>query len=403
MSSSIFFDQIFDKNRLKILIRWTFQNYGSERTIEISERLKNIGFHIATKAGFSIGIEDLLIPKEKRWAIRLTERKIKKNEIYEKLRATTLFEKKKRLIDGFIVTSESLKNFLLEIFQEEDPLNPLYLITFSGARGNLTQIRQLIGIRGLIIDPIGNLLNLPIRSNFKEGITLTEFLISCYGARKGIIDTALRTARAGYLTRRLIDITHFQVISIRDCNTRRGIRLFPLINKNSQTIFSLKQRRNGRYLAHPIPNFRHRNLFLNITIRQQIIKKYPFALFRSSLVCRAPFIAALRQLFKFKKKKVKFNIFSSNFQEKNRYFTVCQYCYGWNLADSNLIHIGEAIGILAAQSIGEPGTQLTIRTFHTGGVFSGRTSNTLCRSINGQIFFPEILKGRLARSRTGQI
>jgi hypothetical protein len=381
-----------------------------ERTFEISERLKNLGFRIATKSGFSIGIEDLLIPPEKQWRIQLTERKVKKNKLYERLGAVTLFETEERLVTGFIATSESLKSAIVEIFQEEDPLNPLYLISFSGARGNLTQIRQLIGIRGLIIDPIGRVLKSPIRSNFKEGITLTEFLLSCYGARKGIIDTALRTAKAGYLTRRLVDMSHFQVISIRDCNTRRRIRIFPLINTYDQVLMSLHERIRGRSLAYPIPKFGCRNLSLNVSLSQQVRKKYPFALFRSALLCRAPFLSILRQLY-LKSKKVeeekKENRLSQflpwRFQNRYSYFTLCQCCYGWNLADGNLINLGEAIGILAAQSIGEPGTQLTIRTFHTGGVFSSGVLDTLHRSVDGQVFFPKILKGRFARSSTGQI
>jgi hypothetical protein len=405
MSSSIFFDRTFDKNRLKDLVRWTFQYYGFERVIELSERLKNIGFCIATQAGLSLGTEDLLIPKEKRWVTRLTEIKVKKNKMYERFGISTSLESNQSLVKTWAAASESLKNAILNTFQEEDPLNPLYLIAFSGARGNLTQIRQLIGIRGLIVDPMGRLVEYPIRSNFKEGIILTEFLLSCYGARKGIVDTALRTARAGYLTRRLIDIAHFQVVSIQDCNTRRGIKLFPLINRQSQILIPLVQRRKGRALAQPLPGFGPRNLFLNVSLTQQVRKEYPNALFRSSLICRAPFLSALAtQTYTTLYKKSSLLLSnSSKIQNKRRYFTLCQYCYGWYLADGSLVNIGEAVGILAAQSIGEPGTQLTIRTFHTGGVFLGGISDTLRRPINGQAFFQKVLKGRLARSRAGQV
>ena len=296
MYFSIFFDRIFDKDRLKDLVRWTFYRYGSERSLELSERLKNLGLRIANKAGLSLGIKDLLIPKEKCWTTRLTEEKVKKNKVYEILGTLTSLEINQTLVIAWASTSESLKNGILATFREETPINPIYLISFSGARGNLTQVRQLIGIRGLIVDPLGRLVELPIRSNFKEGITLTEFLLSCYGARKGIVDTALRTARAGYLTRRLIDIAHFQVISIRNCNTQQGIRLLSLTNREGRVLIPWVQRRNGRSLAHPLPGLGPRNLLLDANLSKKIGKNYPKVFFRSSLVCRAPFLAALGKL-----------------------------------------------------------------------------------------------------------
>jgi hypothetical protein len=407
MDSFVFFDRTFDKNRLKILIRWTFQHYGLKKSLEFSERIKNIGFRIASKAGISLGVEDLLIPKEKRWVTRLTEKGLKKERILKRLGANISSEINQALVTKWTSTGERLKNAILEMFQGEDFFNPLYLMSFSGARGNLTQVRQLIGIRCLIVDPIGKLVEYPIRSNLKEGITLTEFLLSCYGARKGIVDTALRTARAGYLTRRLIDIAHFQVVSIRDCNTRRGIRLFPLKSQEGRTIVSLAQRRKGRTLSHPIPGFRSRNFFLDVKFAIQVRKEYPYALFRSSLVCRAPFFAMrMQKSSNFRsiyEKKTSSKNFFLNERKEHRYFRLCQYCYGWSMADRNLVHIGESVGILAAQSIGEPGTQMTMRTFHTGGVFSRVSSETLRRQMSGKVFFPKILKGRLARSKTGQV
>jgi hypothetical protein len=410
MSSSVFFDRTFDKDRLKDLIRWTFQFYGVEKTLDLSERLKNLGFRIAVKAGISLGIEDLLIPKEKYWVTRLTERKVKKLKIYEKFGSVLSFETSQSLVITWTARSERLKNAILETFKQEDSLNPLYVITFSGARGNLTQIRQLIGLRGLMVGPTGKLVEYSIRSNFKEGITLTEFLLSCYGARKGIIDTALRTARAGYLTRRLIDIAHFQIISILDCNTQRGIRLFPLNNRNGEVLVSLAQRIGGRSLVRPLPDFGDKHIFLDRILSQKIEKKYPQARFRSSLTCRASFLAAVRKMPSWKKNASQKNrrfifsdVFSWKLWKEHRSITLCQHCYGWSLADRSLVNIGEAVGILAAQSIGEPGTQLTIRTFHTGGVFAGEISETLRSDDNGKVFFQQVVKGRLVRSKNGQI
>ena len=236
MIYSVFFDCNFSKICLKSIVNWVFNNYGIERTVELSERLKNIGFYMSTKAGISLGIEKLLIPKGKQISNRLTKKNYKINTINEKIGSSTFLEINKIYIMSWRITSENMKNSILDTFQERDHFNPIYFIAFSGARGNLTQVRQLIGIRGLIVDPIGKIVEYPIQNNFKEGITITEFLISCYGARKGIIDTALRTARAGYLTRRIIDIAHFQVINIADCNTRRSINIFPLVNQKSKII-----------------------------------------------------------------------------------------------------------------------------------------------------------------------
>lgn len=392
---------------MKNLVYWTFQRYGPERALELSECLKNIGFRLATRAGLSLSIEDFLIPKEKRLLSGLADIEIKKNEICENLGIITPLEMNQILTATWTFASEHLKSAILEIFRREDLLNPLYLIAFSGARGNLIQIRQLIGIRGMIVDPIGRLIKRPVRSNFKEGINLTEFLLSCYGARKGIVDTALRTAKAGYLTRRLVDISHFQVISIKDCSTKRGIRIFPLISRKGQILISLEERRKGRALSSPLPDFRPRNLFLDTISTKKIRNKYPQALYRSPLICRTPFLSYLARLsFNIKDQINNKRSTSSTFfyqYKANRYPTLCQYCYGWSLTEIALVHIGEAVGVLAAQSIGEPGTQLTMRTFHTGGVFLSEISETLRRPISGKVFFRTPLKGRIARSKTGQI
>lgn len=404
----MFFNRTFDKTCLKNLVYWTFKRYGPERALELSERLKNVGFRLATRAGLSLSIEDFLIPKEKRLISGLADIEIEKNKIYGDLGANTPLEINQILTTTWSSASEKLKSAILETFRGEDLLNPLYLIAFSGARGNLTQIRQLIGMRGMIVDPIGRLIERPVRSNFKEGIRLTEFLLSCYGARKGIVDTALRTAKAGYLTRRLVDISHFQVISIRDCNTQRGIRIFPLIDRKGQILISSVERIKGRALSRSLVVFRPRNLFLDISSAQKVRNKYPSALYRSPLVCRTPFLSSLVRLsfnmIDFIRTK-KITFFPNFFYryKPDRYPTLCQYCYGWNLTEIVLVHIGEAVGVLAAQSVGEPGTQLTIRTFHTGGVFLSEASETLRRPISGKVFFQTPLKGRLARSKIGQV
>jgi DNA-directed RNA polymerase subunit beta' len=385
----MFFDRTFDKVRLKNLVYWIFQRYGPERALELSECLKNVGFRLATRAGLSLSIEDLLIPKEKRLISSLADMEIRKNKIYQELGAVTPLEVNQVSTTTWASSSENLKSAILETFRSEDLLNPLYLMAFSGARGNLVQVRQLIGMRGMIVDPIGRLIERPVRSNFKEGIKLTEFLLSCYGARKGIVDTALRTAKAGYLTRRLVDISHFQVISIRDCNTQRGIRIVPLVDRKGQILIPLVELRKGRALSSPLPGFGPRNIFLDTVSAQQVRNKYPHALYRSPLICRTPFLSALARLSfnstidRPRKRDVDPSTSFFYRYDPDRSPTLCQYCYGWSLTEMALVHIGEAVGILAAQSIGEPGTQLTIRTFHTGGVFSSEALETLRRPING--------------------
>jgi hypothetical protein len=405
----MFFDRTFDKICLKNLVYWTFQRYGPERALEFSECLKNVGFRLATRAGLSLSIEDFLIPKEKRLISNLADTEIRKSKIYEELGAITPLEINQIFTTTWTSASENLKSAILETFRNEDLLNPLYLMAFSGARGNLIQIRQLIGMRGIIVDPLGRLIERPVRSNFKEGIKLTEFLLSCYGARKGIVDTALRTAKAGYLTRRLVDISHFQVISIRDCNTQRGIRIFPLADRKGQILIPLVERRKGRALSNSVSGFGPRNLFLDTSSAKQVRDKYPYVLYRSPLICRTPFLSSLARLSfnsivdQLCKRDVTFSNSFFYRYDPNRYPTLCQYCYGWSLTEITLVHIGEAVGILAAQSIGEPGTQLTIRTFHTGGVFLSEISETFRRPINGQVFFKTPLKGRLARSTMGRV
>jgi len=233
-------------------------------------------------------------------------------------------------------------------------------------------------------------------------------MISCYGARKGIIDTALRTSRAGYLTRRIVDIAHFQVISIVDCNTRRRINIFPLMDQKGKIVIPFINRIKGRAIANPIPIVGNRNTFLRRSFSQKIIVKYQRTLFRSSLTCRAKFLAQLTQ--KISSTQSYRNIildylgFSSpKIRNRIPYFTLCQYCYGWRLSDICIVNIGESVGILAAQSIGEPGTQITMRTFHTGGVFVGETSNTFRRVSSGIVTFQKIIKGLLTRSKDGEI
>ena len=243
-------------------------------------------------------------------------------------------------------------------------------MAFSGARGNISQVQQLIGMRGLMADPNGQIIHLPIKSNFREGLTSTEYLISCYGARKGVVDTALRTATAGYLTRRLVDTAQQVVICQLDCNTRKGIFLSNLYQGN-KLIFSLKDQLLGRTLSKNI--FHVKNKYFGIRNQQLdqetssfLAKNFNKIFVRSALSCE-----------------------SSN-------YTLCQLCYGWNLSHARLVSLGEVVGVIAAQSIGEPGTQLTMRTFHTGGVFSGNISGQMYAPFSGIVDEVNVKVGEMA-------
>jgi DNA-directed RNA polymerase subunit beta' len=252
-----------------------------------------------------------------------------------------------------------------------DPLNPVYMMAFSGARGNLSQVRQLVGMRGLMSDPSGQIIDLPIKTNFREGLTITDYIISSYGARKGIVDTALRTADAGYLTRRLVDVAQHVIIRELDYQTKNGIRLFynPKYSKTEQYI--------GRVLSKNVINEKSNEILLK---RNDILTKTKLNSinFPVNLILRSPLIC-----------------------ETSR--SICQKCYGWDLAQGKLIELADAIGVIAAQSIGEPGTQLTMRTFHTGGVFTGESNNQIRSIYDGKILFPSNLKTETTRTIYGEI
>ena len=374
-----FFNQCFDKNRLKNFVLWFLLQYGEHKTIQLVEQLKNVGFNYASKAGISLGIDDLRVPPKKGELIYEAEKQTYLTLNQYNRGEITGVERFQRLIDTWHRTSETLKQEVINHFEATDILNPVYMMAFSGARGNISQVRQLVGMRGLMADPQGQILDFPIRSNFREGLTLTEYIISSYGARKGIVDTALRTANAGYLTRRLVDVAQHVIISNFDCGTRRGIFLTNM-KEGNKTIITLTQRLVGRILARDltvvssqktISNYK-RNEEITLDLAFEIGKKFEKVFVRSPLTCETPKL-------------------------------ICQLCYGWSLAQGNLVSIGEAVGVVAAQSIGEPGTQLTMRTFHTGGVFSGDVSDQIRAPFNGFIEYVSAIPGTLIRTPEGKI
>ncbi len=373
----VFRNQVINKKELTNLIAWAFTHYGTARTAQMADRIKDLGFRYATKAGVSISVDDLQIPPSKRAlldaaqeTIRETEEKYTRGEITE-------VERFQKVIDTWNGTSEELKDEVVRHFRSNNPLNSVYMMAFSGARGNISQVRQLVGMRGLMANPQGEIIDLPIKTNFREGLTVTEYIISSYGARKGLVDTALRTADSGYLTRRLVDVSQDVIIRELDCGTQRGIPARPMTD-GDRILIPLKNRLLGRVAAqdvlHPETGevIIARNQAISDEMAQLVGKaKVEEVVVRSPLTCEAA-------------------------------RSVCQHCYGWSLAHAHMVDIGEAVGIIAAQSIGEPGTQLTMRTFHTGGVFTGEMARQEKANFDGTVRLPKRLRTRPFRTRHGE-
>ena len=365
---------LIGKKQLRQLLAWSFTNYDSMQACALADELKYLGFRYASQAGISISIEDLRVPFVKSLMLEKANQDILNYEkIYLKGKITEV-ERFQKIIDTWSLTSESLKEQVIYYFKNYDPLNSVYIMAFSGARGNLSQVRQLVGMRGLMSDPSGEIMNLPIKKNFREGLTITDYLMSGYGARKGIVDTALKTANSGYLTRRLIDIGQDILIREKDCLTKQSF-LLTTKKEHSKLIF---EKILGRILSKPIfdPETKQIIAHSNTQITTKLLticqNKNIFEFYiRSPLTC-------------------------------NLYRAICQKCYGWDLSSENIVDIGEAIGILAGQSIGEPGTQLTMRTFHTGGIFTSEARQQIISPVNGIIRFYKMLKTVLLRTTRGE-
>lgn len=270
-----FCNRTMEKGEIRRLISWFIFNHGTARTTQMVERLKIVGFYHATNAGVSLSVDDLKIPPSKKWLVEDAENEIQLTERRYQKGSITAVERFQKLIDTWHSTSETLKDEVVEYFIQKDRLNPVYMMAFSGARGNLSQVRQLVGMRGLMSDPQGQIIDLPIRSNFREGLTVTEYIISCYGARKGLVDTALRTADSGYLTRRLVDVAQHVIVRETDCGTQIGIPIRS-IKDQEKTIFSLEERIIGRVIAEDIlfnGNYIARvNQDISASLASQIVK-----------------------------------------------------------------------------------------------------------------------------------
>jgi DNA-directed RNA polymerase subunit beta' len=377
MKNYTYQNTLIGKKQLRQLLAWSFTNYDSMQACALADELKYLGFKYASQAGISINIEDLKIPFVKNLILEKANQEIVNAEkIYLKGKITDV-ERFQKIIDTWSITSESLKEQVIYYFKNYDPLNSVYIMAFSGARGNLSQVRQLVGMRGLMSDPSGQIMNLPIKKNFREGLTITDYLMSGYGARKGIVDTALKTANSGYLTRRLIDVGQDILIREKDCLTTHSF-LLSADQDDLKPLNLIYEKILGRVLSKSIFSSKIRETIVNanVQITPKIITKCKEHNIREFYI-RSPLTC-------------------------NLYRAICQKCYGWDLANENLVDIGEAVGILAGQSIGEPGTQLTMRTFHTGGIFTSEARQQIISPVNGIIKFYKSLKTVVLRTNRGE-
>ena len=362
-----FRNRIIDKKQLRGLVAWAYKHHGTAVTAAMADDLKDLGFRYATQAAVSISVNDLRVPDDKPILLQEAEDQITQTEERYRLGEITEVERHTKVIDTWTETNERLVQSVRRNFNENDPLNSVWMMANSGARGNMSQVRQLVGMRGLMANPQGEIIDLPIRTNFREGLTVTEYVISSYGARKGLVDTALRTADSGYLTRRLVDVAQDVIVREDDCGTIRSI----LVSADDNGRFFAKL--VGRLAAEPIVAADGEVLAERDTeISPELSRKIEKAGIRDARV-RSPLTCEAAR-------------------------SVCRKCYGWALAYNELVDLGEAVGIIAAQSIGEPGTQLTMRTFHTGGVAGKDIAGGLPRVV--ELFEARNPRGsaRLARA-----
>jgi DNA-directed RNA polymerase subunit beta' len=333
-----YWNETMDRKALRRLVADCYRELGPEETAELADRIKDVGFHYATTGGLTMGLADVHIPESKDEILDRADQQVTEIERQHRRGLLTDSERHREVV---AIWNEARDELAQAVEEGLGANNSLFMMSTSGAKGNMTQITQMAGMRGLMLDPGGNIIDLPIRSNFREGLSVLEYFISTHGARKGLADTALRTADSGYLTRRLVDVAQDVIVTIDDCGTQDGI--WTSVDEMPDTE-SFVHQITGRAAAQDVLDpetgdvIVERNQEITEAIVEKILDRNPGKIMiRTAMNCRAE-------------------------------FGVCQICYGRNLASGMLVGAGESVGIIAAQSIGEPGTQLTMRTFHTGGV-----------------------------------
>jgi DNA-directed RNA polymerase subunit beta' len=364
-----FQNYLVKKRELSALVDRCARSYNKKELAEVLDALKDTGFRFATKAGVTIGLEDVTTPPEKAKILAEHEKKAEQVEAHYRRGIITDNERLQALIDIWNDATNDVREAMERNFDE---LNPIWMMASSGARGNIMQLRQIAGMRGLVANPRGEIIPRPIRANFREGLTVLEYFISTHGARKGLADTALRTADSGYLTRRLVDVAQEVMVRIEDCGTERGLRVD--LGRERQ---HLKQKLLGRVLLEDVVDPEGEVV---AKAREQVTAEL-----RDAIAASGAAEAVVRSVLTCESRH-----------------GVCQLCYGTSLATGKLAELGEAVGIIAAQSIGEPGTQLTMRTFHTGGVAGEDITHGLPRVV--ELFEARSPKGKAEIARaTGRL
>jgi len=333
-------DFLVSKKNLGSIIDKCYLKYGPSETSKMLDKIKAKGYHYSTIGAITVATSDMVVPEAKKALLKDADETVDKIEKMYRRGFISEEERYQRVIEKWTKTTEDVANALMDSL---DKFNPIFMMADSGARGSKSQIKQLAGMRGLMANPSGKIIELPIRASFRDGLNVLEYFISTHGARKGNADTALKTADSGYLTRRLVDVCQDVIVRHEDCGTNEGFEVSEICD-GSEVIEQLVERLTGRYSAediiHPktgkiiVPKDEYMDIKLAEEVQAAGVKK---VMIRSVFTCKAK-------------------------------IGVCAKCYGMNMATSQKINIGEAVGIIAAQSIGEPGTQLTMRTFHTGGV-----------------------------------
>ncbi len=341
-----FLNKPMNRTALRELVSDCYRLLGPNETAHLVDGIKSIGFHYATRGGMTIAVDDIPVPSQKQDLLKAADKEVESIDRQFQRGLITEDERYESVVNVWKDTTQQVSDRMMEAL---DPAGPVTMMTASGARGNKGNIGQLGGMRGLMADPTGRIIDVPVRSNFREGMTVLEYFISTHGARKGLADTALRTADSGYLTRRLVDVAQDVITRLDDCGTEEGTWITKAETEEYAPEPDAFQRRIvGRYAAGPVidPAARKKGAAPIVDRNEEITEEIANRIVESSIaevLVRSPLTCQSRH-------------------------GVCRACYGRNLATGSLVGIGEAVGIIAAQSIGEPGTQLTMRTFHTGGV-----------------------------------
>ncbi|MGA8528508.1 MAG: DNA-directed RNA polymerase subunit beta', partial [Acidobacteriaceae bacterium] len=369
---------LLKKKGIGQLVNYCYLNLGLEQTVKMLDRIKELGFNYATRSGLSVGLDDMVIPDSKYTTVRDAEKQAIAVQQQYLDGAITNGERNNKVIQIWSAVTEKVADEMFDNMKRADKegtMNPIYIMADSGARGSKQQIRQLSGMRGLMAKPSGEIIETPITANFREGLTVLEYFISTHGARKGLADTALKTADSGYLTRRLVDVAQDVIVTERDCGTVEGIYVTPIV-ESGEIIEPLRDRIVGRVSLEKIKDYEGAVI---VDVNQEITEDLASGIqaagiervkIRSVLTC-----------------------------ESRR--GVCMLCYGRNLGSGRMVELGEAVGVIAAQSIGEPGTQLTMRTFHIGGTASRvNEQSRLEAKNNGSVRFVNLAT---VRSRQGDL